>query len=123
VRPLAAWLVVVAVCGAAELRGQSLGEIARKDKAKRARQGPACTRVITDEDLRLRHMDEPAATPAPPATAASPAASSTPKPAAVSSPAPTLLELAERHWRQRAADLREAVGSADARLAAIQRST
>lgn len=116
-----AWLAAIGLCAASLLHGQSLGDVARKEKERRA--GQACPpRVITNDDLLRHHAEAPAPSPPSPTATASPLAA--PASAARAEPAPlTEFERAERYWRQRAAELRWAVKAAEQNIAYIRGST
>ncbi len=105
--------------GSLAVRGQSLGDVAAKEKERRSGQ---TTRVITDDDLAKVHRDAPAEE-APAATAAAPAA---PAASPGSTPAKTESDLrAERRkaWSERREAAEKALAALTQRIEELQRIT
>jgi hypothetical protein len=94
---------------------QSLGDAARKERERRAKQAKEPARTYGDDDLEARRGDTPAPSPS-----ASPGPSASPSPSPSGYKMPSLDEEAaerkkqEAEWRVRFANARERVSTAEA---------
>jgi hypothetical protein len=110
-----ALVLTAAIAVAWSAAPQSLGDAARKERERRAKQGKEPARTYGDADLETRKRDAPAST-----ASASPSPSASPSAAPSGYKMPSLDEEAaerkkqEAEWRVRFANARERVSTAEA---------
>jgi len=111
--------ILAAVLGlaaaAAVARAQSLGEVAAREQEKKARKPPTGARVYTDEDLKKARESGSGAVTVLPAVAGVGTASRE----EVDGASATARDK-EKYWRGKAAERREAVRKADARVQELE---
>jgi len=120
-------LLVWAIAGAAPVVAQSLGDLARREEARRKAVAPG--KVYTNDDLRPSPVSAPAATAAvssvPAADAAPPAppsssAAGEPAPPGLPAPAADAVKKDEAYWRTRIHGEAQALDRAKVMLDALQ---
>lgn len=120
-------LLVWAIVGAAPVCAQSLGDVARREEARRKAVAPG--KVYTNDDLRPNPVSAAAAAAAPPVPAAeaalpapppSPAAGEPALPGTPAAPAPDSGKKDEGYWRTRIQGEAQALDRAKVMLDALQ---